>query len=84
MGMYQPLLRIEVITPEHEDYVEFGHEDFAKNECQVCRSKGHQKLFLIWWDLYGADIVHCKDCLRELRRQIDALRILTEFGIDTK
>jgi len=84
MGTAQPQFSIEVITPEHEDYVEFGDEDFLKNECQVCGSKGHQKLFVLWWNYYGADIIHCKDCLREVRRQIDALRVLTEFGIDTK
>jgi hypothetical protein len=82
--MDNSLLRIEVITPEHEDYVEYGEEDFLKIDCQVCGAKGHKQLFVFWFDYYQADIIICKDCLREIRMKIDALRILTEFGIDTK
>jgi formate dehydrogenase maturation protein FdhE len=79
--MENELLRIECVSNEHEDYQEY--KDFEDEQCRVCGSKGHKKMFRIWWDDYGADIIHCQSCLGELRRKIDALKVLVEFGFNT-
>jgi hypothetical protein len=62
-----------------------GYQWSCMLECDFCRKTFH-KIFMIeiWNNKTTTNMYICQACLKSLREQIDALRILILTGEDTK